>query len=606
MSYAAEPYTQFVDDLLTALTGGVIREPFVFLPEAAPFRLTPPGAIVKSTLAVFGQAAATYQRFQLDRDYTLTADNAIQWKVKADGTPAADAVWPDLGTPFFANYDHRGPSGAAPLLSDRNVGSVTRLLAESFAREYAVVSRQLEAVYRAGFLDTASGRDLEQVVALLGLTRRSRTFAVGTVVFSRSTPAGADVFVPEGTRLSTADAPPVTFETAADCTLHRGDLSVEVAVRATVSGAAGVVSARAVTVIHRPILGIEAAENPQATALGGDDETDVALRTRARRAFESAGKGTVGALVGALTTLPSVREKDLRVDEDHLARPGVVTVNVATTLDTNDAMSAVQLIEQTRAAGIRVMHNLDAPLPLASLAPPSNVVDDASATDAGAKGPSGLYLPIVVHAVLLPASPSLGAADRNALAKKGADAVRAAIADVGLGETVVYNRLVAQLMAINGVLDVAVELFPRPPEGTPATGPRHQNLFPGGTLRARLDDADLTVEVAGEILAFDVTVEVTLTELALATGDPAASLEDARLQIAAELQDKINAIAAPITRDKLLAAIDATDDYTASDLSYTVRYLEAGMVINETNPQITPLELERAWISRVKMDAASG
>ena len=121
-----------------------------------------------------------------------------------------------------------------------------------------------------------------------------------------------------------------------------------------------------------------------------------------------------------------------------------------------------------------------------------------------------------------------------------------------------------------------------------------------------MDDADLTVEVAGEILAFDVTVKVTLTDLARATGDLAASLEDARLQIAAELQDRINALAPPITRAKLLASIDATDDYAASDLSYTVRYLEAGVVINKTNPDITPLELERAWISRVKLDVASG
>ena len=41
------------------------------------------------------------------------------------------------------------------MLNDRNPGSVTRLLAESFAREFAVLSRQLESVYQAGFLTTA-------------------------------------------------------------------------------------------------------------------------------------------------------------------------------------------------------------------------------------------------------------------------------------------------------------------------------------------------------------------------------------------------------------------------------------------------------------------
>jgi len=85
---------------------------------------------------------------------------------------------------FFVNYDLAAQTGAAPLLSDRNPGSVTRLLAESFAREFAVLSRQLEAVYRAGFLDTATGRDLDQLVAILGLNRRDRTYATGTVVFA--------------------------------------------------------------------------------------------------------------------------------------------------------------------------------------------------------------------------------------------------------------------------------------------------------------------------------------------------------------------------------------------------------------------------------------
>src|SRR5262249_51325166 len=33
VSYAAEPYVQFVEDLLVALTGGVTRETFVFHPE---------------------------------------------------------------------------------------------------------------------------------------------------------------------------------------------------------------------------------------------------------------------------------------------------------------------------------------------------------------------------------------------------------------------------------------------------------------------------------------------------------------------------------------------------------------------------------------------
>ena len=79
MSYAAEPYVQFVDDLLTALTGGVIRDEFRFLPENEPYRLHAPGPPVPSTVRIFGQAAGAYRRFQSGKDYKLEPDFTITW-----------------------------------------------------------------------------------------------------------------------------------------------------------------------------------------------------------------------------------------------------------------------------------------------------------------------------------------------------------------------------------------------------------------------------------------------------------------------------------------------------------------------------------------------
>jgi uncharacterized phage protein gp47/JayE len=603
VSYAAEPYLQFVDDLLVALTGGVTREQFLFYPDQAPFRLAPPGPIVKSTLSVYGQALGAYKRFQIDRDFLLAPDNTLSWKARADGTPAPDATWPEEGTPFYVNYDHRGPTGPAPQLSDRNVGSVTRLLAESFAREFAVVSKQLESVYQAGFLDTSTGRDLDQLVALLGLTRRSRSYAAGTVVFARSTPAPADAFIPAGTRLSTAEPPPVSFETTADRTLHRGDLSVEAPIQSMVSGGVGVVAQGTVSVIHRPILGIESATNPQGTQLSGADETDDALRARARRALETSGKATSAAVLGALTTLEALREKDIRIAEDHLARPGVVTVNVAAPLTEAQAIHAVALIEESRPVGVRVIHNLDAPPPLALTT--LSVGPDESDPSAQTTGPSGLYFPIAVRALLQPASPSLTSADRNAMKSKAADAVRAFMRDVGIGEKLIYNRLVAGLMGVDGVHDVLLSVHPKPAPGAKPR-PGQGNLDPGNSLRAQLLDDDLQVEIAGEIVAFDFTVKVKLTPLAIVDSDTPTALEDARLQIAATLQDRIGTITPPITRAKLLGQIDPTVNFSVTDLSYQVTYVEASLVVNVPNPEITPAELEQAWVRRVQLDGASG
>ncbi|QSQ26053.1 baseplate J/gp47 family protein [Pyxidicoccus parkwayensis] len=598
MSYAAEPYAQFVEDLLLSLTGGVARERFVFLPENAPFSLSPPGPVVPSTLSVFGQVDGTFHRFVLDTDFSLSADGTLVWLANPDGTRAADAVWPDEGTAFFANYDHRGPSGAAPRLNDRNPGSVVRLLSESFAREYAVVSRQLEGVYQAGFLDTATGRDLDNLVRLVGLERRDRTFATGTVVFSRSSPAPADIFISEGTRLSTAEPPLAEFETTEDRTLHRGSLSVEVPIRARDNGATGVAPARAVSVINRPILGIETAENPLGTRLDGEPETDEALRARARRALEMAGQGTVGALKGALATLPGVREKDILLEEDPLTRPGLVTVSIAAELTAAQAERAVDLIESTRPVGVRVLHHLSVSPPPEAITPSVNLVSEMEGDPHDSIDGEGLFSPVVARVIVVPGSARLSAQDRTALKTLAEDTLRDTVAEAGVGEPVVYNRVVGALMGIEGVVDVALELYPP----TDLTGPRHRNVFPGRTRRpsvATKDGGSIEVRVAGELLGLDVSVNVTLIG-AGALGDTAANLDAARYQIMAQLRDGVGSLTG-LSASALRGLITAPETFTVNSLSYTGEYVTAGVRLNGTSPTLTLTPQELAWIRNVKV-----
>jgi phage-related baseplate assembly protein len=609
VSYAAEPYAQFVDDLLTSLTGGVAREDFRFLADEQPFRLTPPGPIVANTVRIAGQVDGTYTRFRRDRDFALTPDSAIRWLGKPDGTPAADAVWPDEGTRFYVSYDHTGPAGIAPTLSDRNPGSVTRTLAESFAREYAVLSRQLESVYEAAFLDTSTGRDLDQLVALVGLRRRDRTFAAGTIILSRSSPAAADVFIPAGTRFSTSQPPAVVFETTEDRTLRRGSLSVDAPIRATLGGGTGVVPPRAISVIHRPIFGVETASNPESTALSGAVETDDQLRDRARRAFEASGKGTTGALLAALATLPGTREKDVRIDHNHLLRPGVLTVNVAVPLDQDDCARAVHLIEQTRPAGVRVLHNLDCPTPIGALEPDENPADELETPAQATAAPAGLYLPVVATAVLVPAAASLTPQERQTLKRKGEDAIRTFVEDAGIGETLVYNRLVAALMAIEGVQDVRADLYPQGKYGPGATPPStlRQNLQPPATLRPTVDprrDGALHVEIGGQLIALDVTVSVTLTG-AGTLGDEAVDLEDAKSQIIAQLREAVGGLGA-LSTGTLKGAIVPVESFRVDRVTFTVEVVEAGVRVNkvfqEGDPPITIAAEWRVWVRRLSVE----
>ena len=597
MSYAAEPYAQFVDDLVTSLTGGVVRRRFVFLPDAAPFALAPTGAIVPSSLKVYGQVERSYRRFERDVDYTVSADNSIAFRAQAGGVPAAGAVWPDAGTAFFANFDEKREAGAAPQLSDRNPGSVARLLAESFAREYAVLSKQLEGVYEAGFIDTAKGRDLDQLVALVGVERRTRTFAAGTVVFSAIAPASADVAIQAGTRVSTAEPPFATFETTDAATLHRGTLSAEVPIRAIASGAPGVVLAQTIRVIHRPMLGIASVQNPQATSLGAADESDEALRQRARRALQAAGRATNGALIGALAALPGVREKDILLDEDPLLRPGVVVLKIAAELDDESSEQALELIERTRPAGVRIIHQLDTQGTITALGPGANEVADESgdvndSLDAGAE----LFRPLVVKAILVPAVAGLTAAERNALKLAGETALGAVVADAGVGEPLVYNRAVAALIAIPGVQDVALEVWPK---DTPLAA-RHRNVFPGRGRRPTISAEQggiVEVRVAGKLLALDVNVAITL-QGAGTLGDPQANMEAARLAVAAQLRDGVASLA-QLTVPALRGLIVDAETYTVSALTYRGEYVSDGVRLKDENPAVTLTALESAWVRSV-------
>ncbi|HVP42881.1 MAG TPA: baseplate J/gp47 family protein [Terriglobales bacterium] len=604
MSYAAEPYAQFVDDLLTSLTGGIIRQQFLFLKEEEPYRLSGPGTIVPTTVRVFGQADGAYRRFVAGTDYKLETDLTITWLADNQGDAAAGATWPDEGTTFYANFEVQALPGAAPPLTDRNPGSIVRLLAESFAREYAVLSRQLEAVYRAGFLDTATGRDLEQLCALVGVTRRQMTFAGGAVIFGRSTPAPADIFIPSGTRLSTTEPPAVMFETSEDQTLRRGNLSVEVSIQAMVSGSSGVVAANTIRAIHRPILGIETVANPLATRFAGENETDEALRSRARRALEGAGKATTGAVMAALTTIQGVREKDVRISEDAISHPGVVKLNVALpTMSAEEQQRTVErlvaLIEETRPVGVRILHNIAAPRPSGTAAPGSGVVPDEGPDPAVigvTSNPDELFLPVDVKVQVAPATRSLTPPEKAALESNTNAAVRAYLDEAGIGEILVYNRLVSRLMGLEGVLDVVVEMWP---QNAPSSAKR-KNLVPDNP-GVRPVAGVVTVEVGGSLVMLDVTVAVALKGAGL-LGDPTTARAAAQAEIEQQFKDKLPTFSGTsLTVAALKGLLTDSENYNVLDVHYKAEYTDAGLRIHQQDVQLTLTGLERLWVRKVSL-----
>jgi hypothetical protein len=345
------PYLEVVDDLLTALVGGVVNEPIFFDVKEDLYRLAQPARDVRAitgirTLVIAGAPQTVRQSFLRGIDFEFSlGDNAVIWQ--------AGGAHPDDETIFHVDYFRPAGLASSPL-TDLNVGSVTRTLAEAIGREIATTYEQINAVYRSGFVDTAEGRSLDFVVAILGVVRRTKDYATGLVTFFRD-PAAPDgsVTIPEGTLVTTGKGE-AAFATTQPRTLQRGQVRIDAPIRATevAKGEKGVVPAGAITTLSQPITGIAKITNFEATRLGTTDEGDAELRLRAKAALRGLGKATLLALrrvVGeAGVTLTEVW--DPNSPPAYAAAPGTVTLVVETEPETLPSLRAT--VDETRAAGV--------------------------------------------------------------------------------------------------------------------------------------------------------------------------------------------------------------------------------------------------------------
>lgn len=253
--------------------------------------------------------------------------------------------------------------------ADTNTGSMARTLAESYAREMATFYAMLEHAHRSGYLETAEGPALNNVVAVLGLTRARAGRLSGEVEFSRNSPAPEDIGIPAGRQVTglsdSLDAaskalPLPLFETLEEAVLRRGDMRVIVRVQEIQDDseaskkAPSVVNPHKLTIMPRPVLGIESVTNPAPLRRTGEDETDESLRARARTSLRDGEMGTLEAIAAAVR-LQGVQKVTVREPPDAL--PGVVEVLVGDP-DFGEDVQAVARVEQailaSKAAGIQV------------------------------------------------------------------------------------------------------------------------------------------------------------------------------------------------------------------------------------------------------------
>ena len=326
---------------------------------------------------------------------------------------------------FYQIYDSlvQDTQTRLPELTDFSQGSVVRSLYETFTYELALLYEQLDLVYQGGFVDTATGLDLDRVVSVLNIERNAPDFAVGQVTFSRDEGSDRDAFIPLGTLISTEELPKQpdskkVYRTRKEVHIPAGKTSVTVEVIALQAGPEWTTPAETLIVMLRPVPGIRNVINADKTQfLGHDRETDEELRERAKRALLASGQSTEVAIEDALLALPGIR--NVRIKEGD---PGAVRVYVDG-LNEHNLEAVREKLDAVRAAGIY------------ALLQPASIF--------------GLEIDLTFEC-----QTGLSGEERSLLESKVQGVLEDNIAGIGMGEPLVYAKIVRSLLETEGVEDV--------------------------------------------------------------------------------------------------------------------------------------------------------
>lgn len=366
MNFGERGYVDIVRDLLTHLTGGVANEAHLIGEEGVDrimFEDGPVERVSHLVAKVAGKDGEPVDYRYSEREFTLVADDEDpEAYIGVRLRPRVPR--PVAGTTVVVNYYPRR-TRATPI-TDVNVGGVARTLLETVARELATQYVQLQRVYESGFVETAEGRSLDRVAALVDTRRIAKGQPIGKVRFSRRQGAAGTIFIPAGTAVTNGSG--VRYLTTEDGRMQPTQSTLEVWVHGESAGT-DTLGAGELQVVERAIAGVDRVGNDQETWRASEDERDEQLAARARRAIHAAGKGTLDALRYGLEGLDFVSGVSLGEYTDQgespVEMPGMLRVDVALSEDTEANKKRVaRKIESLRPAGIWIKLGFAEPLTL--------------------------------------------------------------------------------------------------------------------------------------------------------------------------------------------------------------------------------------------------
>lgn len=352
MSYKPRLYPEILRDLLTTLTGGTVAETLkapagdaLLVPDKLKDR---PVRRVSHLEGVVGTVEKPIPYRFTSADFEListTGDENEKDAIRFRENGRRPLPNSDLTVNYYPVRTNPTP------LNDLTVGSVVRTLLETVAFEMAVTYQHLDFIYKSAFLETAEGRSLDKVVALVGIRRLASGYPVVKIRFNRQAGGTGRITVPAGTVLT--DDEGNRYLTQDELILEPGETSREVMAAGETPATPEVAAGK----LDRPeilVAGIDQVSNEQPSRRLSQEETDEELRRRARAAFHGVVRGTLDALKFHLLSIEEV--KDVTIVEEPNGVPGEIKIDIAYFEETPEAKQKVEdRIRQVKPAGIRVV-----------------------------------------------------------------------------------------------------------------------------------------------------------------------------------------------------------------------------------------------------------
>lgn len=307
----------------------------------------------------------------------------------------------------------------------------------------AVIWQLAEYVYYGAYKDTAEGYQLDGVCQYIGITRKPASYATGTVTFTGT----VGTVIPLQFLVSTGN---YQFWTQQIAAIPAGG-TVDVPIRAIELGNTSNVLAGTIITIVNPLTGVTSVTNALATTGGADVETDESLRARYDESISLGGASTTSAIEAELLQVQNV--VDARVIENVTmatvdgvpAKAFEATVYGGTNADIADA------IYRTKAAGIQAFGDIVVP-----------ITDDyGQVHNIGFSRVAEITIYINVALTTDDDFPADGMTTIETNIIKyigGTDADSTKYYGLGLGDDVVYTKIIGICHSVAGVTDVTVTL----------------------------------------------------------------------------------------------------------------------------------------------------